>query len=74
MRIKRGAEGKGKVPLFVRFVLDSIWDVYKVRLNLSVTTFFKRVTLQELKQNKMLLTSAMGICPLHCFLTGGNYN
>ena len=30
MQVKPGAEAKGKPPMFVRFVLQNIWDVYSV--------------------------------------------
>ena len=37
LRIKRGAADKGKVPLFVRFVFQSIWDIYEVSSSSSPT-------------------------------------
>jgi hypothetical protein len=29
VRIRSGAQTNGKVPLFVRFVLQNIWDIYQ---------------------------------------------
>ena len=38
-RIYKGAQSKGKKPLFVQFVLDNLWAVYDaVVLNRSVST------------------------------------